>query len=414
VLGLWASASGLLGLWLSIGGRGGLYYLQTKLPVVGGFRAPVRYVLLTDLALAVMASLAVAELMRTPPQTGRDRLTAITPWLLALLSAASAIGLVAVVAVPPIMSTEAAIAALLGPALFVAAAFLITRAARGSRAALVGLVLCAAGDQALYGLGGLVVWHDFVTREQAVGYLGPAESRPPAAPDRIVCCPFPDLYELGGYRAIDGYLGLTPVRALDYRSAPALRVADVQYAHALFMKEANIAGAKRISNDWYQLPFGVARARLLTETRVSSTPGLDLARIDVDRSALVTHPIELDAGSPGTATMTRDDPGQLEVRTHADGRQLLVISESFNGGWQATVDGNRVHVERVNGDFFGCVVPPGDHLVTFDFVPAYRLRGSVISLAGLAVTFGLLVVAGNPAREVGKSPARPLPPLPPT
>jgi hypothetical protein len=174
----------------------------------------------------------------------------------------------------------------------------------------------------------------------------------------------------------------------------------VQYAHALFMKEAPIAGAERISEDWYRLAPGVARARLVTEAQVSSTPAVDLEQIDVDRAALVTRAIELDAGDPGTATLTRDDPGQLEVRTHADGRQLLVISESVNDGWRATVDGNRVQVERVNGDFFGCLVPSGDHLVAFDFVPAYRLRGRIISLAALALTLGLLVIAGQPAKAI--------------
>jgi uncharacterized membrane protein YfhO len=77
-----------------------------------------------------------------------------------------------------------------------------------------------------------------------------------------------------------------------------------------------------------------------------------------------------------------------------------VISESFNEGWSATIDGNRVQVERINGDFFGCVVPAGDHLVAFDFVPAYRVRGGIVSLTAVSVTLGVLVIAGISTRRV--------------
>ena len=56
------AAFGVVGLWLATGSYGGLYYLQTWLPLVSQFRAPVRYVLFAQWALAVLATFALAHL----------------------------------------------------------------------------------------------------------------------------------------------------------------------------------------------------------------------------------------------------------------------------------------------------------------------------------------------------------------
>ena len=61
-LSLHVAAFGVVGLWLATGSYGGLYYLQTWLPLVGQFRAPVRYVLFAHWAMAVLATFAVAHL----------------------------------------------------------------------------------------------------------------------------------------------------------------------------------------------------------------------------------------------------------------------------------------------------------------------------------------------------------------
>jgi len=67
------------------------------------------------------------------------------------------------------------------------------------------------------------------------------------------------------------------------------------------------------------------------------------------------------------------------------GRQLLVLSESFDEGWTATVDGRPVRVMRVNGDFLGCVVPAGTHQVALVFAPAHLAWGARVSLGALFV-----------------------------
>jgi hypothetical protein len=223
--------------------------------------------------------------------------------------------------------------------------------------------------------------------------LQTGESLPPTSPGRLVCCDFPNLYVVAGYRILDGYVALPPAKSLNYHSAHALQVAQVQYARVGFKQTPQVAGAEPMGRDWLRLPPALPRVRLVTDTRVSRDPSTDLENVDVQRVALTTRELGLPGGMPGTAEMTQDDPGRLHVRTQAGDRQLLVISESYDDGWIAAVDGRQVPLERVNGDFMGCVVPAGSHLVTLEFRPAHLRWGRIISLAAAGFDLVLLVIS---------------------
>jgi uncharacterized membrane protein YfhO len=80
----------------------------------------------------------------------------------------------------------------------------------------------------------------------------------------------------------------------------------------------------------------------------------------------------------------QDLPGRIRLATAAPTRQLLVLAESFHPGWTATVDGEPGPLLRVNGDFIGCVVEPGRHVLQLRFAPRSYQVGKWISLAGAA------------------------------
>ena len=88
----------------------------------------------------------------------------------------------------------------------------------------------------------------------------------------------------------------------------------------------------------------------------------------------------------------RDDPGQIEILTRADSRQMLVVSESWHPGWRARVDGQACDVHAAYGDFMGCVVEPGEHRVHFGFEPTSLARGAWMSAVGLLATLTLLAL----------------------
>jgi hypothetical protein len=380
LLARWSALLAVFGMWMAIGARGGLYLLQTWLPLVGRFRVPARFVFVTQFGLAILAAIALMHLMRRDDR-GPGARTLWAPWSVAALSLVSAAWLVLSDRVA-VQGSTAMMAAAAGPVLLVFAALLLTLAVRGARWAIVGLVLLAAGDQAVYGLAGVVAWQDTVTRSEAEGFLDTGNDVPPG-PARIAHGGFPNLYTLAGYRALDGYAGMTPARTLDYRVPQALRAAQVGYAHAEFQARAQVPGAEELPHGWYRLPAPVARARLVGRSRTSRHPAADIATIDVDGEALVARDVFLGGGAAGTAQITRDEPGRIEVRTDAGARQLLVVSESFDAGWVATIDGREATVEQVNGDFLGSVVPAGRHDIALTFSPRFLAMGKWISMAAV-------------------------------
>lgn len=371
----------VLALWLATGSYGKLYYLQTWLPLVGQFRAPVRYALFAQWAVAVLAALALAQLARGKPDDERGPLTAV--WAVVALAAVSAFS----------MQERGAsqLATWWGPLVLTLGATLLTLALRGMRSALIALVLLAAADQAVYGLNGVIAWQDFVTRQQAIGFLDTNSFLPRAGEGRLLRGNFPNLYLLARHRLVDGYVALSPSRQLDSHQSNALRVAQVDYVHADFFAGAPApSGALPADHGWFHVPGPLPRVRLLTEARVSGAPSKDIEGVDVARTALVTHQLPLGGGTAGAARLLADDPGDVMVEVDAPSAQLLVLSESFHDGWRVSIDDEPAPVERVNGDFLGVVAPPGPHDVRFRFRPLHLTAGRWVSIGGLAVALLLL------------------------
>jgi hypothetical protein len=259
----------------------------------------------------------------------------------------------------------------------------------------VGLVIVAALDQAVYGVAGVAAWGDFATRADIVRNLSEKAPLPPRGPHRLSCCEFPNVYTLAGYQVIEGFVGLIPAGRLDYDSDATLRLAGVEFVHrsSLQRRRSRITTAEPVSREWYRLPAPLPRARLVTEARDSHDPEHDIETIDIERVALVTHPLQVSKSEPGTAAITRDEPGSIAVNTTTPAPQLLIVSEMFEDEWTVAIDGTPARLERVNEDFLGCVVPAGMHRVSFEFRPRYRQVGGPISLAATG-TMVLLAVFG--------------------
>lgn len=91
-------------------------------------------------------------------------------------------------------------------------------------------------------------------------------------------------------------------------------------------------------------------------------------------------------GAPGEARLLEDQPESVVVQTSATGTRLLVLTDSYYPGWQASVDGKPVPIYPVNVLFRGVVVGPGVHRVVFTFQPASWTIGLIASAIGLLAT----------------------------
>jgi hypothetical protein len=94
------------------------------------------------------------------------------------------------------------------------------------------------------------------------------------------------------------------------------------------------------------------------------------------------------AEGPGTATVAQYRSSHVEIRTHADGLRMLVLTDLYYPGWQAFVDGRPAPMYRANYAFRGVPVPGGDHVVQFEFRPLSFLVGATISGATLLGLMG--------------------------
>jgi hypothetical protein len=126
---------------------------------------------------------------------------------------------------------------------------------------------------------------------------------------------------------------------------------------------------------------------------------------DPRRTALLeVAPAEMPALSGGeltaesTARITEYEPNRLVVETRAPQATVLVVSEMFYPGWEATVDGAAARIHLTDFLLRGVALPAGAHRVEMRYrAPAAR-NGAIISACTL-VGLCLLVIFDRRAKR---------------
>ncbi len=77
----------------------------------------------------------------------------------------------------------------------------------------------------------------------------------------------------------------------------------------------------------------------------------------------------------------------LKIKTQAPQKTVLVLSDAYDSGWQANIDGQPTKVYRANYNFRAVVVPEGEHQIIFQYKPRSFKIGVYLS----GVTLLLLV-----------------------
>jgi hypothetical protein len=175
-----------------------------------------------------------------------------------------------------------------------------------------------------------------------------------------------------------------------------------------FMKPATAPEPGAIYQDavWkiYENPHAYPRAWLVHEAAVEPVRRTLLNRLDTPgmdplRGALLSAPI--DAKLEPISTAAREDirfqsyePNKLELTVRAASRGLLVLSEIYDPGWHATVNGRPARIWEVDGALRGIVVDSGDNKVTLRYLPGSVLAGALLTgCAFLGVALAWLVVS---------------------
>jgi hypothetical protein len=348
-----ATGFAVMSLVLALGRYGGLAWLLTHVPVLDSLRAPARYVVLAQVALAILAAFMVEDLLAIADGR-REAPSGVLPalWIPAALALVTAVGIQANVLPEPFLAAATARGAAEGVAIVAGVTLLVWLAGRPHRWALGALVVVTAADLGGYGLG-------FVFREppRTIPSLiravppapGPIEDRYAAAPD---AGPYrSNLLVMRGYRLTNGYVGLFPASERPFDDEMTRRLSGTRW---LFTH----GGDRRL------VEGSVARARLL-----------DLAGRDAS----------------GTVRVVVDRPGHVVVHVEAPDARTLALTERFHHGWSATVDGAPQATTRVEGDFLGAVINTGAHRVELRFTPRSFRDGAIVSAAGALLLAGVLL-----------------------
>ncbi len=124
------------------------------------------------------------------------------------------------------------------------------------------------------------------------------------------------------------------------------------------------------------------------ETAISlmGDPGFDVrasAVIITDQSVL-PEPDQPASGFEDRVEIERYTPEHVVLRTNSDADGLLVLTDAYYPGWQASVDGESATILQTDALFRGVFIPAGEHEITFRFdLPTYR--------TGLSLTLFILV-----------------------
>jgi hypothetical protein len=99
--------------------------------------------------------------------------------------------------------------------------------------------------------------------------------------------------------------------------------------------------------------------------------------------------------SPVHLQLLKYTPNEIHLQTQSSQARLIVIANSFDPNWKASIDGQKVvPIIPANYVLQGVHIPEGTHLLKIYFFPDSLKTGIILSAIGL-LAWGLLWVWGN-------------------
>ncbi len=387
----------VLALWLSFGREGGLYILQTKLPLIGKFRWPSRIVVLIHLAAAVLSALGLDSLLRARSSVSPASHSIRMLWGIPILSALVSTGVyLFLTTVPPAPPTLLVI----GPVLSGLAVLMLNDVTRGKAA--TGLLLFVLGDLVSYGFT-----YEALSRVQTSDQVMKDLMRPPGPPESgkvIAETHGPEAIEgfggneliLAGYQQADGYEGLIPQIFLpdENMSAAAFRVMGVRWIVNAPVHNT-IEGVVSTPDDhWLESPNPAPRFRLSHKATVVRNSQEAAKKVGGNAGDILASDVPFDASilqPEETVLSVSDRPGNIELEVTTRKPRLVLLTERYSTGWKCTVNGQLANVVRANADYIAIPVGTGKQKVILRFEPDGLRRGRLISLVTVAA-IGLFTV----------------------
>ena len=130
----------------------------------------------------------------------------------------------------------------------------------------------------------------------------------------------------------------------------------------------------------------------------SSAKAQGVWEIDPYRIALVEGELPItavpDEPAAESARVTAFEPDRMTIATQAAAPGLLVVSEVYESGWRAFVDGAEVEILPTHHALRSIPVPNGEHTVEMRYDPLSLRLGLWISGIATAAMVAIFLIAG--------------------
>ncbi len=133
-------------------------------------------------------------------------------------------------------------------------------------------------------------------------------------------------------------------------------------------------------------------------TRGEALPLLTSGVVDPYQTALVEGEPPVVAVPQEAATesarVTAYEPDRVTIAAQAAAPGLLVVSEVYESGWRAYVDGDEVEILPTHHALRGVPIPSGEHTVEMQYDPLSLRLGLWISGMATAAMLAIFIIAG--------------------
>jgi Bacterial membrane protein YfhO len=188
---------------------------------------------------------------------------------------------------------------------------------------------------------------------------------------------------------------ISPTAYLDAKPDPTLLgLLNVKYVISPFElpDQSELKLVETTETEWlYEnsavLPraFGVGRVEIVENEQAVwvRLPQVDLRTTAVIESSpsIDTSGINSEFFEPGV--ILSYTPNQIHVRINMPDNGMLIFSEVWTPGWQASVDGEEGSVLRINGTLRGVMLDGGEHDVRLYFMPPAFVTGLIVTILTL-------------------------------
>lgn len=106
---------------------------------------------------------------------------------------------------------------------------------------------------------------------------------------------------------------------------------------------------------------------------------------------LEREPVLMPQSGEGSVEIVKYTANEVVLQSKSAVPKLLFLSDVYDNGWQATVDGDDARIDRADYDFRAVAVPGGEHTVRMVYWPKSFRYGLWIAATGVILLIGLIV-----------------------